>query len=217
MVYFTSQHEWEQYTYPCMTYNRLLPPSFYQRDDVVLIAKELLGKALFSTIGGTLTGGIITETEAYRGPEDRASHAYNNRRTPRTEPMFQNGGIAYVYLCYGMHNLLNVVTSTEGNPHAVLIRAISPTHGLDKILERRKKNKVCPALTSGPGALCQALGVTRELNTHPFSKEPLWIEETDLLPLPSQISATPRIGVDYAGDDADLPWRFVLDILSKNS
>ncbi len=200
-----------------MTCPRYLPPHFYQRDDVVLIAKELLGKALFSTIGGTLTGGIITETEAYRGPEDRACHAFNNRRTPRTEPMFQNGGIAYVYLCYGMHNLLNVVTGAEGIAHAVLIRAISPTHGLEKMLERRKKSKICPALTNGPGALCQALGITREFNRHPFNKEPLWIEETGVLPLPSQISATPRIGVDYAGEDAKLPWRFILDILSGNS
>ncbi|MBI2812247.1 MAG: DNA-3-methyladenine glycosylase [Candidatus Melainabacteria bacterium] len=182
----------------------MLPLSFYQRDDVVLIARELIGKKLFSTIGGELTGGTIIETEAYRGPDDRACHAYNNRRTPRTEVMFHNGGIAYVYLCYGMHNLLNVVTSCQGNPHAVLIRALTPTHGSQTMLRRRKRTP----LTNGPGALCQALGITREHNTLPFDKSPLWIENGD--PLPPKILATPRIGVEYAKEDALRPWRFVL-------
>lgn len=191
-----------------------LPLEFYQRDDVVLIAKDLLGKALFSTIGGTLTGGIITETEAYRGPEDRACHAYNNRRTPRTEPLFQEGGIAYVYLCYGMHNLLNAVTSTLDIPHAVLIRALQPTHGLEVMRNRRKK-QAPSILTNGPGALCQALGITREHNTLSLTQPPLWIEETDIKLSPKHISATPRIGVDYAGEDAFLPWRFVLEILPQ--
>lgn len=190
-----------------------LPLSFYQTTEVVTIAKELLGKSLFSTIGGTLTGGIITETEAYRGPQDRACHAYNNLRTPRTEPMYQNGGIAYVYLCYGVHNLLNVVTAKSGTPHAVLIRAISPTHGIEKLLARRKKATMDRRLTTGPGALSQALGITREQNFHSLDKEPLWIEDTGLKPDPSMIKATPRIGVDYAGEDAKLPWRFVLENL----
>jgi DNA-3-methyladenine glycosylase len=190
----------------------LLPQSFYQKDDVVFIAKELLGKTLLSNVNGALVGGIITETEAYRGPEDRACHAYNNRRTARTEPMFQNGGIAYVYLCYGMHNLLNVVTSTKGNPHAVLIRAIEPTHGVEKMLKRRKKKEIDPTLTKGPGALCQALGITKEFNYHPLDKQPLWIEERGLKPNPSLIKTTPRIGIDYAGKDASLPWRFVFEL-----
>jgi DNA-3-methyladenine glycosylase len=192
---------------------KILPPEFFQRHDVVLIAKELLGKALFTTVDGILTGGIITETEAYRGPDDRASHAFNNRRTARTEAMFASGGIAYVYLCYGMHNLLNVVTAAEDIPHAVLLRAIQPTHGIETMLQRRKKKKIDQTLTNGPGALCQALGVTRELNTHSFDREPLWIEETRLNIDSCQIRETPRIGVDYAGDDAKLPWRFVLEIL----
>lgn len=195
----------------------LVDKNFYLRDDVVLIAKELLGKALFSTVDGVLTGGVIVETEAYRGPDDKACHAFNGRRTPRTEPMFRDGGIAYVYLCYGMHHMLNVVTSGKNQPHAILIRAIAPTHGLEKMLERRKKKAVEKTLTNGPGALCQALGVTKTLNFHGFDKEPLWIEETDLVINPSKIQATPRIGVDYAGEDANRPWRFVLENLGEKS
>ncbi|MBS0604078.1 MAG: DNA-3-methyladenine glycosylase [Verrucomicrobia bacterium] len=194
----------------------VLPAEFYERDDVVLIARELLGKTLFSRIGGSLTGGIITETEAYRGPDDRACHAYNNRRTPRTEVMFETGGAAYVYLCYGMHNLLNVVTSRQGTPHAVLIRAIHPTHGLETMVARRKKKKIDATLTSGPGALCQALGVSREHNRHPFDREPLWIEESEIKVDSAMIRATPRIGVDYAGADAKLPWRFILEFLPES-
>jgi DNA-3-methyladenine glycosylase len=189
---------------------KILPPDFYRRDDVVLIAKEMLGKALFSSIGGILTGGIIIETEAYRGPEDRASHAFNNRRTPRTEVIFQDGGIAYVYLCYGMHHLLNVVTAVSGTPHAVLIRAIIPTHGRKTMLKRRKKSQIDRTLTNGPGSVCQALGITRHQNGHSFQGPLLWIEETDFIADSSVIIATPRIGIEYAGEDAVLPWRYVL-------
>jgi DNA-3-methyladenine glycosylase len=190
----------------------VLPADFYTRNDVVLIAEELLGKTLFSFVDEILTGGVIVETEAYRGPEDRACHAFNNLRTPRTEVMFQKGGIAYVYLCYGIHHLLNVVTAGDGTPHAVLIRAIAPTHGLETMAQRRKKIQTDSTLTSGPGSVCQALGITRDHNGHSFKGPLLWIEETDLKPDPSLISATTRIGVDYAGQDAALPWRFVLEI-----
>jgi DNA-3-methyladenine glycosylase len=188
---------------------KILPQSFYRRNDAVLIAKELLGKALFSTIGNVLTGGIIIETEAYQGPEDRACHAFNHRCTPRTEVMFRNGGLAYVYLCYGMHNMLNVVTAPSGIPHAILIRAIVPTHGLEMMLQRRKKTRLDRTLTNGPGSVCQALGITRDHNGHSFQGPTLWIEEIDFQLDPSQIKATPRIGIDYAGQDAKLPWRFV--------
>ena len=188
-----------------------LPKSFYQRENVVLIAQELLGKTLFSTIGETLTGGVIIETEAYRGPEDRAAHAYRNRRTPRTEVIFKDGGIAYVYLCYGMHNMLNIVTAVSGVPHAVLIRAIVPTHGLPTMLQRRNKRKMDKTLANGPGSVCQALGITREHNGLSLQGEVLWIEDTGLKLDPSQIIATPRIGIDYAGPDAKLPWRFILE------
>lgn len=187
------------------TQKKTLAASFYERDDVVEIAKELIGKTLFSTIGGKLTGGIITETEAYRGAEDRACHAYNNRRTKRTEVMFQKGGIAYVYLCYGIHPLLNVVTNTHGIPHAVLIRALLPTHGLHIMkLRRKKKENLC----TGPGTLTEALGITLKHNALPLNQPPLWIEEGGLSIPEDQIISTPRIGVAYAKEHALLPWRF---------
>jgi DNA-3-methyladenine glycosylase len=186
---------------------KTLDASFYERDDVVQIAQDLLGKMLFSTIGGNLTGGIIIETEAYRGAEDRACHAYNNRRTKRTEVMFQRGGLSYVYLCYGIHSLLNVVTNTHGIPHAVLIRGLQPTHGLELMEERRgKKEKLC----AGPGALTQALGITLKHNALALDRPPLWIEESGILIPKSGIVSSPRIGVAYAKEHALLPWRFFL-------
>lgn len=185
--------------------SQTLALSFFERDDVVQIAKDLIGKALFSKVDDTLSGGIIIETEAYRGPEDRACHAYNNRRTPRTEVMFQNGGIAYVYLCYGIHSLLNVVTNKSGIPHAVLIRALKPTHGLNFMEKRRgKSNNLC----NGPGALTQALGITLKHNGLSLNQPPLWIEDTGLTIHEAQIVSGPRIGIAYAKEHALLPWRF---------
>ena len=187
---------------------KTLTSLFYERDDVVQIAKDLLGKTLFSTIAGTLTGGIIVETEAYRGAEDRACHAYNNRRTKRTEVMFQKGGIAYVYLCYGIHSLLNVVTNIHGIPHAVLIRGLKPIHGLDHMEKRRgKKENLC----NGPGALTQALGITLKHNSLPLDLPPLWIEDSGIEISENQIMSGPRIGVDYAKEHALLPWRFFFE------
>lgn len=184
-----------------------LPLDFYLRDDVVQISRELLGCYLYSSIGGALTGGKIIETEAYRGAEDRACHAHKNRRTPRTEVMFHCGGVSYVYLCYGLHNLLNVVTNQEGIPHAILIRAIEPISGIETMLKRRKKEKIDKTLTSGPGSVARALGIDRQLNGFSFLGETLWIEKGEK---PKKIRATPRIGVDYAGEDAKLPWRFLI-------
>jgi DNA-3-methyladenine glycosylase len=190
---------------------KIVPLSFYQQDDILLIAKQLIGKQLFSDIDNLVTGGIITETEAYRGAEDKACHAFNHRRTPRTEVMFREGGIAYVYLCYGMHNMLNVVTAAPETPHAVLIRAILPTHGIDTMLARRKKQQIDRSLTSGPGSVCQALGITRTHNGLSFQGPPLWIEEA-VSPIDlTKIVAGPRIGVDYAEEHALLPWRFILE------
>ena len=187
--------------------NSPLPLDFYLRDDVVTIAKELLGKYLFTQIDDDpVTGGMIIETEAYRGPEDRASHAYGNRRTKRTEVMFHDGGTAYVYLCYGIHHLLNVVTHTANHPHAVLIRAIQPLEGIETMLRRRHKKQLDKTLTSGPGSLCQALGITLKHNGLPFDRPPLWIEDRNISI--ETFHSGPRIGVDYAGEDALLPWRF---------
>lgn len=183
----------------------MLPLSFYWRSDVVQVAKDLLGKTLFTCIDGQLTGGIIIETEGYAGVVDRASHAYSGRRTKRTEVMYSSGGVAYVYLCYGIHCLLNAVTAEEGTPHAVLIRALHPTHGIDVMLQRRKKTALDATLAAGPGALTSALGITLEHNGLSLASESLWIAEGIA---PENILVGPRIGIDYAGPDAHLPYRF---------
>lgn len=181
----------------------ITPLSFYLEGDVVSIAKDLLGKMFFTKIDGAITGGIITETESYKGIEDRACHAYGGRRTKRNEALYEKGGIAYVYLCYGMHYLFNVVTNLKDVPHAVLIRAIKPVVGIDKMIERRKKEN---NLASGPGTLAQALGINLSHNKMSLLGDKVWIEEGERV---KEITATPRIGVEYAKEDALLPYRFV--------
>ncbi|HVW12683.1 MAG TPA: DNA-3-methyladenine glycosylase [Mucilaginibacter sp.] len=185
-----------------------LPHSFYLGPDVVAISKALLGKYLFTSIDGLVSGGYIVETEAYNGIVDRASHAYGNRRTNRTEIMFREGGIAYIYLCYGIHEMLNVVGSGEGDPKAILIRAIEPTDGLDIILHRRNMETIEPNITAGPGSVAKALGIDRKLNGVSLQSDQLWIEDRGLSFADDQIAAVPRIGVAYAGQDALLPYRF---------
>jgi len=189
---------------------KIVPRSFYENPDVVKVAKGLLGKSLFTRIEGIITGGIIIETEAYAGVNDKASHVYNNRRTKRTEVMYGPGGIAYIYFCYGMHHLINAVTNVEGIAQAVLIRALHPTHGLKTMCERRGKTKVDKTLTSGPGSLCKALGITMEFYGEPLDSSRLWIKDSGLVVPDGNLLTTPRIGVDYAGDDALLPYRFVI-------
>ncbi len=185
-----------------------LPLSFYHSDDVVNISKNLLGKYLFTYIDGAITGGYIVETEAYNGVVDKASHAFGNRLTPRTKTMFEQGGITYVYLCYGIHEMFNVVTSVEGQPHAVLIRAINPTEGLDIMQFRRNMSVVKPNITSGPGSVAKALGISRQVNGISLQSDTLWIEDRGLTFNDNEIAAVPRVGVDYAGEDALLPYRF---------
>lgn len=186
----------------------VLPLEYYQSDDVLYLSKDLLGKTLFTRIDGELTAGIIIETEAYRGPEDKASHAFGNRRTKRNEVMYHPGGICYVYRCYGIHHLFNIVTAWRDLPHAVLIRAIEPTQGLDVMLRRRKKEKADAKLTAGPGVLTEALGITLVHNGLSIASPPIWIEDQGLRVNEKEIMASPRVGVDYAGNDALLPWRF---------
>ncbi len=185
-----------------------LPLSFYKSDDVVSISRNLLGKYLFTNIKGETTGGYIVETEAYNGVIDRASHAFGNRLTPRTRTMFEHGGIAYIYLCYGIHEMFNVVTSVEGQPHAVLIRAINPTDGIDIMQHRRGMDKLKPTITSGPGSVAKALGISRQINAISLQSDILWIEDRGLAFADADIAAVPRVGVDYAGTDALLPYRF---------
>jgi DNA-3-methyladenine glycosylase len=182
--------------------------SFYERTDVVSISKELIGKYLFTCIDGELTGGYIVETEAYNGVIDRASHAYGNRITPRTKTMFEHGGIAYVYLCYGIHEMFNVVTSVAGQPHAILIRAIQPTEGLEIMQLRRNMAVLKSNITSGPGSVAQALGISRAINGISLQSDIVWIEDRGLTFLDEEIAAVPRVGVAYAGVDALLPYRF---------
>lgn len=175
------------------------------------LAQQLMGKSLITNIGGVLTGGIISETEAYAGVVDKASHAFGGRRTKRTEIMFRTGGISYVYLCYGIHYLFNVVTGPAETPHAVLIRGIIPTIGIEHILNRRKRGKLTKDITDGPGKLSAALGIDITLNGVSLNSEKVWIEENGIQVNPQDYNITKRIGVDYAGEDAKLPYRFVLN------
>ena len=192
------------------TADMLLPQEYYLTDDVVTLARDLLGRHLVTLIDGIKTVGIITETEAYRGPEDRASHAWNNRRTNRTEIMFGPGGHAYIYLCYGIHYMFNVVSGLEETPHAILIRGIEPLEGVAAMLERRKSGAPRKRWTGGPGTAAQALGLhTRMSGTRLFHPASLiQIHDGNAQPRSEEILIGPRVGIDYAGDDAALPWRF---------
>ena len=185
-----------------------LSTDFYQVKEVTQIARNLLGKYLFTNNNGEISGGFIVETEAYAGIVDKASHAFGNRLTNRTKTMYEAGGIAYVYLCYGIHEMLNVVTSTEGEPHAVLIRAIHPTEGIDLMLERRNMASIKNNLTAGPGSVAKALGISRKMNGLSFLSEEIWIEDRGLIFNDDEIAAVPRVGVAYAKEDALLPYRF---------
>ena len=184
-----------------------LPEAFYQRKNVVVIAKELLGKGLFTLKDGIITGGIIVETEAYSWME-RGCHAYGAKKTQRNAIMFDKGGHSYVYLCYGMHNLFNVVTNTMDTADAVLIRALEPLVGIEEMQLRRGALKNSFHLTSGPGKLTKALGIDRTLNGKFLLNTEIWIEDIDKRIAKRDIEATPRIGIDYAGEDAKLLWRF---------
>jgi len=185
-----------------------LNKAFYTREDVIAISKELLGKYLVTFVDGKLTSGMIVETEAYLGAEDKASHAYGNRRTKRTEPFYKEGGIAYVYMCYGIHYLFNIITNKTDVPHAVLIRAVEPTEGIETMLERRKKSKLKPELTAGPGALSVALGISANHNETDLSGSEIWVEDRGVIVKKNEIIASPRVGVAYAKEDALKPWRF---------
>jgi DNA-3-methyladenine glycosylase len=184
--------------------------SFYDRTDVVKIAKELLGKILVTCFDGQFTAGRIVETEAYNGAVDRASHAYGNRRTARTEVMFGRPGTAYVYLCYGIHHLFNVVTNRQDVPHAVLVRALEPLHGIDLMLDRTRKQVLDNTLTRGPGNVSKALGIFTSHTGLDLLESDLRIVEDQFQVKRSAIGITSRIGVDYAGPDAELPYRFIV-------
>ena len=188
---------------------KVLPHKFYTRNDVHAIARELLGKVLVTHIGEQTTSGIIVETEAYC-PDDRASHAYQRKLTRRNSVMFREGGIAYVFMNYGIHYLFNVVTNLENEPDAVLIRALQPLEGIEVMMKRRDKPDPT-RITSGPGALSKALGIDLNQNGLNLSGEIVRIEEDDSLNLGGfKIVSSRRIGVDYAGEHARLPWRYYI-------
>ena len=187
-----------------------LKPSFYTRRNVIQIAKELLGKILITQFNNQPTAVRIVETEAYNGFTDKASHAYAGKRTVRTEIMYATGGVAYVYLCYGIHHLFNVVTNNVNIPDAILIRAGEPVFGTEYMLDRTCKTKLDFTITKGPGNVSKALGINLDQNGKSLIKNELCIASDNYKLAKKEIISSPRIGVDYAGEDALLPYRFYI-------
>lgn len=190
-----------------------LPREFYTRTDVVRVARELLGKVIYTSMGNVISSGIITETEAYEGITDKASHAYNNRRTARTEIMYLNGGHAYVYLCYGIHSLFNIVTSVQSDPHAVLVRAIEPRSGIESMKIRTAKSAITAKTGIGPGNVSKLLGIKVahsgvDLCPVSESESEIWFQDEGIIVPDSEIKISTRIGIEYAAEDALLPYRF---------
>ena len=187
-----------------------LKKGFYNRKDVLKIARELLGKIIITQFDGIITSGRIVEVEAYAGVTDKASHAFGGRRTARTEIMYHPGGTAYVYLCYGIHQMFNIVTNEKDIPHAILVRAVEPLEGIPDMLIRTGKKKADYTLTKGPGNVAKALGFHTKHTGCTLLEDEIIIGSDGFVPPSSDIAATPRIGVDYAGEDALLPYRFIV-------
>ena len=190
---------------------KLLPKSFYLNDDVVSISRNLLGKVLVTTVNNVKIKSRIVETEAYRGPEDRASHSYKNRFTERTKVMYEEGGVAYIYISYGQHFMLNVVTAPESTPHAVLIRAVEPLTELDLLKKRRKVINDNYILSGGPGKVCQALLIDKQHNSVKLysrsSEISIWEDEFVV----EKVVTSPRVGMSiHVGEASHLPWRFYI-------
>ncbi|MDR3007339.1 MAG: DNA-3-methyladenine glycosylase [Sphingobacterium sp.] len=182
--------------------------SYYKDTDVLFLAEDLLGKILYTQKDGLITAGRIVETEAYFGISDKASHAYNGKRTSRTESMYREGGIAYVYLCYGIHHLLNIVTSVAEDPQCVLIRSIEPLVGMDVMALRRQVPPEKTSFSNGPGSAAKALGIDSSFNDMLLTGDNIWVEDQGLKYSPSEIGKAPRIGIAYAQEHAVLPLRF---------
>lgn len=186
-----------------------LPRAFYQRDTET-VARELLGQRLVHVVDGQRLTGLIVETEAYLGVRDRACHSFGDRRTPRTESLYLAGGHAYVYFIYGMHFCFNAVTRREGEPEAVLVRAVEPIEGRDIMRSRRPSARHEVDLTNGPGKLCAAMGITRACDRLSLDGSELFIEQGDRTFTDDEIVRTPRIGVAYAQEAAGWPLRFTV-------
>ncbi len=189
---------------------RKLQKSYFLQKDILAITRSLLGKYVFTFKDGQVAGGIISEVEAYHGTSDRASHAYGGRRTKRNEMMYHEGGVIYMFLCYGVHAMLNFVTNDRDIPDAILVRGIIPTHGTELMLQRTGKTHLTHNLCNGPGKVCKALGLSVSDNGHSLESSEIWLEDRGLIIPDAKIDITPRIGVDYAGDDKLLPYRFLI-------
>ena len=187
-----------------------LPQSFYKRKDVVAIAKDLIGKLVLTNINGIKTSGRIVETEAYVAHTDKASHAYKGKRTQRNEHMYANAGTVYVYICYGLHHMLNVVTNDVDVPDVVLIRAVEPVQGIAEILLRTGKKTADKTITKGPGNVAKALGITKSFSGQVFGETNIGIYDDGINVEPATIGISKRIGIDSAGEDALLPYRFFI-------
>jgi DNA-3-methyladenine glycosylase len=185
-----------------------LPEKFYLRNDVVQVAKDLIGKILVTNWDGIITSGRIVESEAYAGEIDKASHAAGGRRTNRTEIIYGAGGTAYVYLCYGIHHMFNIVTNDKDVPHAILIRAVEPLQGIDEMLKRTGKIKADHTLTRGPGNVGKALGIHTKHTGYSLQGDNIFISDDGYRYEEEQVGSSARIGVDYAGQDALLHYRF---------
>ena len=186
---------------------KVLPRSFYERENPVEVALDLLGKILRVHDGKGICAARIVEAEAYGGPRDRASHAWRGR-TPRNESMFGKPGTAYVYLCYGIHRMFNVVTGPENVPAAVLIRGVEPLQGHEVMARRRRLDPEDRRLTAGPGALTAALGIRIKWDRSDLVYGPIRIEDDGMRFSSVQIQKRPRVGVSYAGSAAKFRWRF---------
>ena len=184
--------------------------SFYQRKDVVAIAKDLIGKIVVTNIDGKITSGRIVETEAYVAHIDKASHAYKGKRTLRNEAMYAAAGTFYVYICYGMHNMLNIVSNNIDIPDAILIRALEPIDGIVTMLERTNKKMLDNTLTKGPGNVAKAMGIAKNISGLLLGNEQINILKNNFTISEKEIGTSKRIGIDNAGADAFLPYRFYL-------
>jgi DNA-3-methyladenine glycosylase len=185
-----------------------MPLAFYQETNAEMVAKALLGKVLCTNTGGIYTSAIIVETEAYKETGDRACHSYGGRRTKRTAVMYEPGGLVYVYVCYGIHHLFNIITGPAEQADGVLIRAGEPLEGEDIMANRRSKPVGDYAMLKGPGALSQALGIDLALYGLPVTSPHVWLEDRAILLQENELRVGPRIGVDSSGEDALHPWRY---------
>jgi DNA-3-methyladenine glycosylase len=187
-----------------------LPIQFYRSTDVIETAQKLLGKIIVTNFNGQLTSARITETEAYVAITDKASHSYSGRRTERNEHMYGSAGIAYVYICYGMHHLFNVVTNKKDVPDAVLIRAAEPLMGIDIMLQRTGKIKLDNTLTKGPGNMSRALGITKQQSGIKLCSTEICIYDDGCIVDAAITGVSKRIGIDGAGTAVDYPYRFYI-------